>query len=128
MKTPTDDQAFDAGLRLRHADALTQVSASTQAQLHQRRRAALLAQPAHAGAARTSARRFSWPVAASIAALLALAVGVQMRQDSVPTSPPPIVAAVNDADEFDATLATLDESPDLYLWLASEDAVALVLE
>jgi len=130
MKIPTDNQQiFDAALRQLHADAIANVSARTQAQVHQRRRAALSGQSAGAartGAARTPARRFGWPVAASFAAVLALAVGVQMRHDGATSSSVPALAVVDDGDI--EGIATLDENPDFYLWLASNDAVALASE
>jgi hypothetical protein len=136
MKIPIDQQhddqqagqtAFDIALRKIHADAVAQVSARTQAQLHQRRRAALSAQSSTAAGAQGTARRFGWPLAASFAAILAVVVGVQMRQDSLPASPSPALVT-SETDDIGATIATLDENPDFYLWLASTDAVALASE
>jgi len=130
-------QAFDEALRHRHADAIAQVSSRTQAQLHQRRRAALSTRPAPAGASPTATRRPAWPLAASCAALLALAFGVQVWQGGVMQAPSPAVPSpdlsppavvVGDDGEMDSSFAALDENPDLYLWLASNDAVALASE
>ena len=118
-----DQRTFDEALRQRHGDAVAHISARTQAQLQQRRRAALSASAP--GRPRTTMRRFAWPVATSFAAILALAVGMQLRQDSVAPVP---VATVADDDDLGASFAALDENPDLYLWLASNDAVAFASE
>ena len=115
-----DQRAFDQALRQRHGDAVTHVSARTQAQLQQRRRAALSA----SGRPRATMRRFAWPVA-SFAAILALTVGMQLRQDDAVPMP---VATVAADDDPGASFAALDENPDLYLWLASSDAVAFASE
>lgn len=124
MNTPNGHpHDFDASLRQLHADAVAQVSARTQAQLHQRRHAALSSRNARA----TPTRRLGWPLAASFAAIVALAFGVQMRQDALPAASTPTVAAA-EGDGLDTTLAVLDENPDFYLWLASSDAVALASE
>jgi hypothetical protein len=116
-----EQRAFDEALRQRHGDAVTHVSARTQAQLQQRRRAALSA----SGRPRATMRRFAWPVATSFAAILALTVGMQLRQDDAAPMP---VATVADDDDLGASFAALDENPDLYLWLASSDAVAFASE
>ena len=118
-----DQRTFDEALRQRHGDAVAHISARTQAQLQQRRRAALSASAP--GMPRTTMRRFAWPVATSFAAILALAVGMQLRQDSVAPVP---VATVADDDDLGASFAALDENPDLYLWLASNDAVTFASE
>jgi len=129
MNRHDDDQhsqgqrTFDEALRQRHGDAVSHISARTQAQLQQRRRAALSASAP--GMPRTAMRRFAWPVATSFAAILALTVGMQLRQDSVAPTP---AATVADDDDLGASFAALDENPDLYLWLASSDAVAFASE
>ena len=118
-----EQRAFDEALRERHGEAVAHISARTQAQLQQRRRAAL----SGSGMPRTTMRRFAWPVATSFAAILALAIGVQLRPDNVAQAPMPIAAVVDD-DDSGASFAALDENPDLYLWLASSDAVAFASE
>ena len=115
-----EQRAFDEALRQRHGDAVAHVSARTQAQLQQRRRAAMSASTAP----RATMRRLAWPVATSSAAILALAVGMQLRQDDVA----PIPAATVADEDMGASFAALDENPDLYLWLASSDAVAFASE
>ena len=121
-----DQRTFDEALRQRHGDAIAHISARTQAQLQQRRRAALSASAP--GMPRTTMRRFAWPVATSFAAILALAIGMQLRQDNVAPMPVATMAAVADDDDLGASFAALDENPDLYLWLASNDAVAFASE
>ncbi len=137
--TRTPDDRFDAAMRARHAVALTAVSPRVAAQLQQRRRAAL------AGSAVPAAgpRRFGWPVgaavAASFAALLAVAIGLQsptrLAQGDAPavamTATPGDgpVAPMLDADgDGIADDSILDEDPDFYAWLASSDATALAME
>lgn len=115
------DAHFDAAMRRLHANAVERVSGRTRLQLQQAPRRA----PA------TPARqRFGWPLAASFAAVLALMVGVQLWNAPEPSvsgqAAPPVFAAASDtADDIDAVL---DENPDLYLWLASNDAYALAME
>jgi hypothetical protein len=121
-----EQRAFDEALRQRHGEAVARVSERTQAQLQQRRRAALSASAS--GRPRTAMRRFAWPVATSFAAIFALAVGMQLRQDSVTQASMPIATIADDDDDVGASFAALDENPDLYLWLASSDAVAFASE
>jgi hypothetical protein len=40
----------------------------------------------------------------------------------------PIATIADDDDDVGASFAALDENPDLYLWLASSDAVAFASE
>ena len=125
-----NDRDFDATLRGHHAQALASMSASTQAQLQLRRRAAT-EQVRH-----SSMRAFAWPLAAACAAGV-LVIGLQWRQPdtSIRTAASPVAASPGtvdattkpDNDEFDAYTA-LDETPDLYLWLASSDAATLAME
>jgi hypothetical protein len=119
MNDSNRDDRFDAAARQQHAIATTRLSARTQAQLQQRRRAALAAQ----SAGQPSRRHFGWPIAASFAAMLALAVGLQVRQQSAPSTAAPVVA-----DSGDNLDTVLDENPDFYVWLASSDANALAME
>lgn len=124
-----DDHDFDASLRNQHAQAVANISARTQAQLQLRRRAATTP-TRHA-----SMRAFAWPLAAACAAGV-LAIGLQWRQPgtSAPAASPVATSSGSTsadgesaADEFD-TYAALDEAPDLYLWLASNDAATLAME
>ena len=99
---------------------LVNVSARTQAQLHNRLHAAMAAP----GPLR--AHRPAWGVAAVFALVLVTVVGLQLRAPERPARAQ-VVAADVDADNGEL-LASLDEAPDLYLWLASDDASALVSE
>lgn len=143
MKT---DDRFDSAIRARHAESLEQLSPRVRAQLQQRRRAAL------SGQAPREARspwRFAVPLAAA-AAVGALAIGLQWNgmQLGAPDARAPTVAtaqsapatratatratapratALPDTDEATAT-ASLEENPDLYVWLASDDAALMAME
>lgn len=138
----TPDERFDSAMRGRHAAALDAVSPRVVAQLQQRRRMALAGAASRAG----GPRRWGWPlgaaVAASCAALLAVAIGLQSPSTTGPSRGAPSVAgnapAVNlpsiaaagvDADNDGiADGGILDEDPDFYAWLASSDATALAME
>jgi len=122
--TKADDSAdrrFDHSLQSRYLDAVEYVSARTQAQLHNRLHAAMAAP----GAPR--ARRPAWGVAAVFSLVVVAVVGLQLRAPEGPVRAQVVVAADINADN-DELLASLDEAPDLYLWLASDDASALVSE
>ena len=114
------DAAFDAAARSAHAASLEHLSPRVRAQLVQRRRAALAG---NRGTPRPL--RAAWPIAAA-AAVVALAIGLQVR---APTSAPATatVAATAPTDAA-TTYDTLDENPDLYVWLASDDAATLAME
>ena len=121
------DERFDARIRQAHADAVSHLSARTRLQLQLRRGAAATT---HRKPAAT--RSFAWPLAAACA-VGALAIGLQLRQPespgTVPTPDPArtLASATPDAGVADAWTA-LDESPDLYLWLESDDAAMLAME
>ena len=87
---------------------------------------ALVAALKPAGMARATA-------AAAIAQLLAVGVGLQfLPQAPTPSSPgvtTPAPRASTDGETLDETAAgTLEEDPDLYLWLASAEAQPLAME
>ncbi|BCT91523.1 hypothetical protein LYSHEL_05470 [Lysobacter helvus] len=113
------DAAFDAAMREAHVASLDHLSPRVRAQLVQRRRTAL------AGNARKTAHplRAAWPLAAAFA-IGALAIGLSVR---TPTPAPATVAATAPTDAA-TTYDTLDENPDLYVWLASDDAASLAME
>ncbi len=123
-----DSHDFDASLRRHHAQAVASLSGRTQAQLLLRRRAA-------SAPIRHAPLRYAWPLAAACAVSM-LAVGLQWRPSGVKVSPATSVVAAPDSTnaagepadgEFEA-YAMLDEAPDLYLWLASNDAATLAME
>lgn len=108
------DEAFDRAMRQRHAQALTQVSAQTRARLRAARTAAV--------SQRAPMRGFGWALASGCAAIVALAIGLQLRAPSSTASLPTQIAATEAASyAIDGTIDTLDENPDLYLWLAFND-------
>jgi hypothetical protein len=116
------DEDFDRALRTRHRDALDNLSPRVRAQLQQRLRA--LRPPA----ASTRRRNPAWGLAAACSLALVLAFGVHRRiadGNSPAFASNPASAANNDSGEL---VATLDEAPDLYVWLASDDANHILSE
>lgn len=112
---------FDSDMRQLHATAVSQVSLQTLARLRAARHAAQVApKRGHA---------WRWAAATAFSAVLAVALGVQFlpRSGTVPTAQP-IVATVDNDDEYGDSVAALDESPDLYMWLASSEAEPLAME
>jgi hypothetical protein len=115
------DAMFDRRLRDRYADAASHLSTRTNAQLRQRLRAAIAQRP--------QGRRYrgsAWILATACSLALVAAFGLQWRARDVPTPRAP--APVADGGGNGESVATLEETPDLYLWLASDDAIALASE
>ncbi len=105
------DAAFDLAMRDLHARALTQVSPRTRARLRAARTTAVNRAPT---------KGLRWILATGFVVVFALAIGLQQwRQPRSNASEPTRTAAI-DATDYGA-VATLDENPDLYLWLASND-------
>lgn len=105
---------FDAQARQLHRQALSSLEPATLARLRAARH------DARAQARPASQRRGLW-LATACSAVLALGLGIQLnRQASTPTvaQPQGLVASV-DGDEI------LDQNPDLYVWLSSENALAM---
>jgi hypothetical protein len=113
---PNDDLELDRRARTLHAQSLAHLSAATRLRLRV--------------AAHRPAPRTGWRLAVPLAAACAigvLALGLQRLRAPEPAPPPDIEAAA--AIGFvEPAYAPLDESPDLYLWLASADAAAFALE
>lgn len=133
----TDDTAVDDSLsrtaRQLHAAAVANVSASIQAQLHQRRRRAL----SDGGVAvhRGSTRPLAWTGAFAVLALaVALPMAMWPAQEPVTSRVADTVAttasttASTPPGNRDIPIATLEEDPEMYVWLASNDAIALASE
>ncbi|MBV2208286.1 MAG: hypothetical protein KUL77_01830 [Thermomonas sp.] len=133
MNTHPTEQAsaaFDAALRTHHQASLQQLSPRTQAQLAQRRHAALRGQthrvkPAHR-------LRFA---AAGIAAAAALALGLQFHSSEVTPASPAVVSPTfanappqQHAVPRSASKPMLEEDPDFYAWLNSPDVQQLAME
>lgn len=136
------DPSIDHIARERHADALNHLSPAVHMRLRPR---------AHTRALATQ-RPWGLPIAGALAALFALAVGVQWRHappaaDGSPlavtpahdanrtdtrTAPAPAVAATptraavaSSDDEVPAALAGVEENPEFYRWLGDGDDAAL---
>ncbi len=99
-----DAQAFDAAARAAHADALTHVSARVQAQLQQRRRAAL--------SSRTpAAARPLWPMLAlGGTAAVALAIGLRVVREPAETPVTPSIASQSSGERASDAASTTNSS------------------
>lgn len=112
--TDRQSHTFDAHARDLHQAALGALDPTTLARLRAARHASSQAAPR---------RRHSglW-LATACTALLALGLGVHLNLPSPSRTPvnstPSLVASV-DADEV------LEQNPDLYVWLGSENALAM---
>lgn len=119
---------FDRAARALHAQAIDHVSQRTLQQLRARRGIATRA-PARAP------RALGWAIATACAAVLAVAIGLRFDHDGAPmpadmqvtTAADPFAADTADGG-YDDALASYDEDPGLYLWLASSDAQPLAME
>lgn len=120
MNTGHDDGIFDERLRQAHARAVGNVSPRTLLQLRPQRPASRAPQ----------SRLHAWPLAATCAIAL-VAGGMLLR---LPGSSTPELASADRAqtiatdNEPGDVYAALDEAPELYLWLASNDTQNLALE
>ena len=111
-----DHDAFDARARAAHAESLARLSPRVQAQLAQRRHAALSAP----GSSRARPA-FGWALATL--AVCATVIGVFRPAERTPT-PATLAGTAAVAPAPD----TLEDNPDFYLWLASRDADSLASE
>jgi hypothetical protein len=118
---------FDEAIRAAHAQSLDHLSPRVRAQLQQRRRAAL------SGESLAPARpwRFAVPLAAAFA-VGAIVIGLQPREPApaqvvATVQPTPAQPAAITQTEESVEYATLEESPEMYAWLAS-DGAALAME
>lgn len=120
MNTGRHDDEFDRAMRALHRDAVAHVSPQVRHRLRSARG------QAEAGSSRA---RLGWPIASALAAALVLAIALPLRSpDTQPPAPvaraddAPLPAASIDAPIEPAALVALDEPPEFYLWLASNDA------
>ncbi len=127
IDTP-DAAAFDRSARALHASAVAQVPARTLHQLRVRRTRT------RAEALHAAPRVRGWAAATACAAVFAVAIGVRLAPQetalatmAVATSVPAAGVPTLADDPIDA-IASFDEDPDFYLWLASRDAQLLALE
>lgn len=120
---------FDGRMRALHAHALEQVPSRTLYELQVRRANAAASTAARARPGRAG----SWWLAAGFAAAFALAIGLRQPGVDAPGlgKDAPSLAVVSEAAQAAAledSLATLEEDPDLLLWLASQDRLILAME
>lgn len=129
-----DDDRFDRAMRELHRESLAQLRPDTLQRLR----------TARAAAGDAPARRFGWPLASAVAAMFVLAVALPLLRPpggpsaqaprNEPSRPAPAIermpqpAAPALPDGEPVMLAALEESPDFYLWLASNDVGPAVLE
>lgn len=116
------DDDFDRALRARHRDAVASLSPRVRAQLQQRLRAA------HTPMAGMRRRHPAWglAVACSLAVVFAFGFHRRIANDNSPVSAANV--ALTGSNDNGELVATLDEAPDLYLWLASDDANRILSE
>lgn len=125
------DAQLDRVARALHAQAVAHVPARTLRRLRTPR-----ASSTPARAVRTT-RTFGWVAVAACAAVVAIAIG--LRPDAVAPTPGDVATAptiaVTDVpdsgsgnDAYADALASLDEDPGFYLWLASSDVQPLAME
>lgn len=111
-----NDLEFDRKARALHGQSLQALSPRVRAQLHNRLQAAVAApRPRHA---------HRWGLATAAALALVVGFGVTWNGIDEPATAGPDLAALQ-APGASEPLATLEQDPDFYLWLASADAVAL---
>lgn len=129
----TQTHDFDAAMRARYAQATMQLSPRTRIQLHNRLRASL------AGNVHVKhGQRPAWLLATACSLALVFGFGMNWRasNEKPPTTAQPVtlvaaqgtVVAAQSKGDSGELVATLDESPDLYLWLASDDAKSFATE
>ena len=123
---PHDDTGFDAQARGLHRASLAQMSPQTLMRLRTARHEAQRAAPAE------GTRSWRWLTATAFSAVLAVGIGLQFlpRTSTAPAPGAATPVAVTDGETAldEASAGTLDEDPDLYLWLASADAQPLAME
>lgn len=112
------DDAFDQRLRELHAQAVERLPGRTLLRLQSQTRR-------RSNAPRSALRRSAWPMAATCAICLVVA-GLLLRHPAAPTATAPVTNTTN--RQADDAYTALDESPELYVWLASKDTDSLALE
>ena len=111
--TDRQTQNFDRQARQLHQAALQALDPATLARLRAARQAGAQASHSRLG------RRGGWVVATACSALLAVGLGVHLnRPVPAPAAASTVVATV-DGDEV------LEQNPDLYVWLGSQNALAM---
>lgn len=120
-KSIDTSESFDRHVRQLHAKALTQLSSQALARLRSARQ--------QTQTASQHGRAWRWATATAFSAVLAVAVGLQLlpKPTSIPAAQP-VVATISNDDAYADGVSALDESPDLYMWLASAEAEPLAME
>jgi len=115
------NESFDRQMRQLHATAVDRLSPQTLARLRDARQQAQTSAPRKGHAWR-------WATATALSAVLAVTIGLQLlpKPGSIPVQP--VVATVGSDDAYADSVSTLDENPDLYVWLASSEAEPLAME
>lgn len=114
---PHPDDHFDQAMRALHASAVAHVSPQLRWKLRPAPRVAGGVAGRFGGLSIRSWR--AGPLAAgAVAAALAVAIGLGLRDPQAPT----VAATVATVGPEPAAAGVLDQDPDFYAWLASEDA------
>lgn len=114
MSDPFQDHSFDTRMQQLHAHALTALSSSTLIRLRQARHAR--ADGRHRRVPRL------WFLTTACSTLLAIGFGLQLHWSGRAPTP---AQAETQASTTLSDDETLDQNPDLYLWLGSENALAM---
>ena len=115
-----DNETFDRDMRKLHSAAVNHASPQTLERLRAARHAAQTApRPGHA---------WRWIAATAFSAVLAVAIGLQFQPQSAPAPTTQPMFASDASGDYNSGVPTLDENPDLYLWLASAEAEPLAME
>ena len=117
--SPSREDRFDAAMRALHQDALANVSTQVRWKLRPTVRARV------GRTDRPGAWRMGTALAGVAAAVFALALGVSLWRPVEDVSPTTGALATASPDDG-ATV--LEQDPDVYAWLASEDADLLAME
>ena len=117
MNPVPDHAALDRQARAAHAAALDRLSPAVRARLASMRHGAALAAPAHR-------RGWHWLAATATSAVLAVALGLHLQPETPHAQAGAASAtgtAASQAEDYYGTARMLDESPDLYVWLGSDN-------
>lgn len=119
---PTGPERFDRVLRALHGQAVAQVSPHTLARLRPR--------PAPARTPFWHGLRAPLPLAAACAAALLALAALQLQPGADSNVRPQLAAVESDLIDdppplYDDALAAFEEDPDLFIWLATAQPVAM---
>ncbi|WP_305805989.1 hypothetical protein [Stenotrophomonas sp. YIM B06876] len=118
MNSRSHSDPFEQSLQHLHDRALASVSSSTLAQLRHARHSA------RAAPAVSPWRQHRWWLATACSAVLAVTAALNFHAFAPHQTAPVRPQAASTAMADDDTLL-LDESPELYLWLGSDNALAM---